>query len=313
MSLTATTALGKTASAAKTAAKVTTTTVDDDTDARQTGGGRGTTLWWFGGASSALACVFTHPLDTLKVRMQTQAQTAARRGVWQTAAAAGGLRGLYKGVDAAVLRQLTYSSTRFGVYEAARRRWCRDGESPVARVLAASLGGVAGAVVGTPADLANVRMQADASRYRHAAAALAAIVRGEGVAALWTGVAPNVVRAVPMTAGQIATYDSVKLALVQRGAADALPVHLAASLAGALVATTLCAPVDVVKSRVMAATPDTHTGAIQCAVSIAKNEGPAAFFKGWTPAFVRLGPQTVLTFVFLERIRSFYAAAQSQE
>lgn len=31
--------------------------------------------------------------------------------------------------------------------------------------------------------------------------------------------------------------------------------------------------------------------------------GPLAFFKGYVPAFVRLAPQTVLTFVFMEQLR----------
>lgn len=31
--------------------------------------------------------------------------------------------------------------------------------------------------------------------------------------------------------------------------------------------------------------------------------GPLGFFKGYVPAFVRLAPQTVLTFVFLEQLR----------
>jgi hypothetical protein len=31
-----------------------------------------------------------------------------------------------------------------------------------------------------------------------------------------------------------------------------------------------------------------------------RKEGPGFLFKGWTPAFVRLGPNTVLLFVFME-------------
>jgi len=31
-----------------------------------------------------------------------------------------------------------------------------------------------------------------------------------------------------------------------------------------------------------------------------REEGPRFFFKGWTPAFIRLGPNTVLMFVFYE-------------
>lgn len=31
--------------------------------------------------------------------------------------------------------------------------------------------------------------------------------------------------------------------------------------------------------------------------------GPLGFFKGYVPAFVRLGPHTILTFMFLEQLR----------
>lgn len=31
-----------------------------------------------------------------------------------------------------------------------------------------------------------------------------------------------------------------------------------------------------------------------------RKEGPRFLFKGWTPAFMRLGPNTVLLFVFME-------------
>jgi len=32
-------------------------------------------------------------------------------------------------------------------------------------------------------------------------------------------------------------------------------------------------------------------------------EGPAAFFKGWTAQYLRLGPQTMITFLLMERLR----------
>ena len=31
-----------------------------------------------------------------------------------------------------------------------------------------------------------------------------------------------------------------------------------------------------------------------------RDEGPRFLFRGWTPAFIRLGPNTVLLFVFFE-------------
>eukprot|EP00817_Percolomonadidae_sp_ATCC50343_P005236 CAMPEP_0117424692 /NCGR_PEP_ID=MMETSP0758-20121206/5072_1 /TAXON_ID=63605 /ORGANISM="Percolomonas cosmopolitus, Strain AE-1 (ATCC 50343)" /LENGTH=55 /DNA_ID=CAMNT_0005208647 /DNA_START=765 /DNA_END=929 /DNA_ORIENTATION=- len=41
-----------------------------------------------------------------------------------------------------------------------------------------------------------------------------------------------------------------------------------------------------------------YAGAIDCVTQIVKKEGITAFWKGFTPYFSRLGPHTVLTFIF---------------
>ena len=74
--------------------------------------------------------------------------------------------------------------------------------------------GAIGASVGTPADLALVRMQADATlpeahrrHYKHAFHALGRIMKEEGVLALWKGAGPTVVRAMALNMGMLASYD----------------------------------------------------------------------------------------------------------
>ncbi|EYC24398.1 hypothetical protein Y032_0014g2485 [Ancylostoma ceylanicum] len=39
---------------------------------------------------------------------------------------------------------------------------------------------------------------------------------------------------------------------------------------------------------------------------VIKNEGVFALWKGFTPYYMRLGPHTVLTFIFLEQMNSAY-------
>lgn len=39
---------------------------------------------------------------------------------------------------------------------------------------------------------------------------------------------------------------------------------------------------------------------LQVLVRSFREEGPMFMFKGWTPAFMRLGPNTILMFVFFE-------------
>ena len=38
-----------------------------------------------------------------------------------------------------------------------------------------------------------------------------------------------------------------------------------------------------------------------------RQEGPQALLKGWVPAYVRLGPHTIITFLALEQLKRLYA------
>ena len=42
-------------------------------------------------------------------------------------------------------------------------------------------------------------------------------------------------------------------------------------------------------------------------------QGPLAFYKGYVPAFVRLGPHTVLTFIFLEQLKKNFGRLREEE
>ena len=78
---------------------------------------------------------------------------------------------------------------------------------------------VSGAIavcIGTPFDVALVRMQSDTMQplaqrknYFNVIDALRRIVREESVGALYSGLAPNILRGMSMNAGMLACYDQV--------------------------------------------------------------------------------------------------------
>ncbi|ROT84289.1 solute carrier family 25 [Penaeus vannamei] len=74
--------------------------------------------WYFGGLASCGAACCTHPLDLLKVHLQTQ-QVASMGGSQMAVhiVRSQGLLALYNGLSASLLRQITYSTTRFAIYE----------------------------------------------------------------------------------------------------------------------------------------------------------------------------------------------------
>lgn len=223
-----------------------------------------------------------------------------------------------------MLRQITYSTTRFGIYEELKSRFVTpssnssSSSSPgVFTLLAMSCtSGFIGGVVGNPADVLNVRMQSDAAlppaqrrNYRHAFHGLVEMTRTEGFSSLFRGVWPNSTRAILMTASQLASYDTFKkICMDKAGMGDNMGTHFTASLMAGFVATTVCSPVDVIKTRVMTASHAEGRG--QSIVSllrdICRKEGLAWTFRGWVPSFIRLGPHTIATFLFLEEHKKLY-------
>lgn len=115
--------------------------------------------WYFGGIASAGAACCTHPLDLIKVTLQTQQGKLSVVQLTAKVVREQGVFALYNGLSASVLRQLTYSMTRFGIYEVGKQYINTD--TFMGKIALAGMAGTIGGIVGTPADMVNVRMQND--------------------------------------------------------------------------------------------------------------------------------------------------------
>ncbi|KAL9934224.1 hypothetical protein V8E36_006680 [Tilletia maclaganii] len=281
-----------------------------------------------GGIAASVSACCTHPLDLAKNRMQTVAAPAKgtaplstlqtlRSVIQPTPTAPIQPLALYTGLSASLARQFSYSLVRFGAYDALKERLAsveeREGKKGMGvgtSVLCASLAGAAGGIAGNPADILLVRMTSDANlpqnkryNYPNAIVGLVRMAREEGLSSYARGLAPNTVRAVLMNASQLATYDVFKDALISSGFfRDGIVLHFMASFCAGTVATTVCSPADVIKARVMSAS-SSSPGGLEGLKRALQNEGPAFLFRGFIPAWIRLSPNTVITFVTLERLR----------
>ena len=124
------------------------------------------------------------------------------------------------------------------------------------------------------------------------------------------GVWANATRAAIMTSSQLAAYDVFKEALCKAAPSyfdpDASLTHFSASTGAGLVATTLCSPVDVLKTQIMKASAEEAKPIAQLLRTNFADHGLMWMFRGWVPSFTRLGPQTIATFVILEQHRRLY-------
>lgn len=287
--------------------------------------------FYLGGFAASIAACFTHPLDMVKTRMQNASAKQSMLEVLTNTARNEGLGGLYVGLSASLSRQMSYSLVRFGAYdtfkETASKGLAPGKQLPAWKLGAcASLAGAVGGIAGNWADVLLVRMTSDVLKpepqrfgYSNALTGVVTMVRNEGVGSLFRGIAPNVTRAVLMNASQLATYDVFKHALLSSGYyKDGTLLHFSASFCAGTVATTICSPADVIKARIMAASNKSESsrlggdgrgdassggGVVSKLRTSFKTEGIRFLFRGWTPAWVRLSPNTILIFVTLEKLR----------
>jgi len=238
---------------------------------------------------------------------------------------------LYAGLSAALLRQALYSGTRFAIYGEMKSRLepsstcdCERTSSPpmplYRRLAATSLAGGSAAIVACPADVVLVRMQADRRlpapqrrNYRnafHGLYAMATTSSGGGVRSFYRGLGPLLSRGICVTSAQFATYETAKASLLSNCQwPDDPRTHCASGMVAGTAAALVSTPLDVIKSRMMnssASSGDRSTtvayrSSWHCLQHTLHTEGSRALFKGLTPCAMRMIPQVVIMWQFVEQ------------
>ena len=267
-----------------------------------------------GAVAGCMTTCILQPVDMIKVSIQS----GVKGGPLQIAAniiKTDGVRALYKGLDAGLLRQATYTNARMGIY-ANLCSVLREGNGGNAiplwqKAMAGCAAGGLGAIIGNPADLTLVRMQADRTlppeqrrNYRSIGDAFTRIVREEGVRGLFRGAAPTATRAMALNMGMLAANDQAKEMLSSLGAGKQTSVLGGAFLAG-FIASACSLPFDSVKTKMLRQQrlPDgslPFKGPLDCARKILISEGPLAFYKGLPTYTARVAPQVTFTLMFMD-------------
>mmetsp|Transcript_22264 Transcript_22264/g.61550 ORF Transcript_22264/g.61550 Transcript_22264/m.61550 type:complete len:302 (+) Transcript_22264:139-1044(+) len=271
-----------------------------------------------GGVSGMAATCIVQPIDMVKVRIQLGAQggpvAVASQIVKQD-----GFASLYKGLSAGLLRQATYTTARMGLFSqfSSTLKTMNQGENlPLWQKAAAGLAaGGLGALVGTPADLTLIRMQADSTlpveqrrNYKGVGDAFVRIVREDGLGGLFRGATPTIVRAMALNMGMLASNEQAKEMIQSLGYEKGHPIPtLGGSFVAGFFASACSLPFDYVKTQLQKMKPDAegkvpYTGAADCAVKTLKSHGPLQFYSGFSTYIVRIAPHVVFTLMFLDAL-----------
>lgn len=280
-----------------------------------------------GGAAGCIATSCIQPIDMIKVRIQLAGEIPGASknpiAIASKLIKEEGFAKLYKGLDAGLLRQITYTTTRLGVFRGLSDYMKPTDGKPLsfAKKAAISLSaGAIGAIVGNPADLALIRLQADSTlpaaerrNYTGVADALTRITKEEGVLGLWKGATPTVVRAMALNLGMLAPYDQAKETF-EKSFGKGMTTNMLASAVAGFFAVTFSLPFDLVKTRVQKQKPDAngvlpYKNMVDAAVKIFKKEGPLGFYAGYPTYYVRIAPHAMMTLLASDYLNDAIKAA----
>jgi solute carrier family 25 oxoglutarate transporter 11 len=280
-----------------------------------------------GSLSGCMATCCIQPIDMVKVRIQLGAAEGGSTSpieVTKKLLREDGIAGMYKGLSAGLTRQVFYTGARLGLYDIFTDAAKVPGEkTPFWKTTACALsaGGIA-AVVGNPADLSLIRMQADTMlpeaerrNYRGVGHALTSMVRDEGVGGLFKGAVPTATRAMALNFGMLGFNTMAKDALADMGLAKggAAQTFGASAIAG-FFASFFSLPFDYVKTQVQKMKPDPVTGEvpfkgpIDCAMQQVKKGGITRLWTGFPTYYVRIAPHAMITLIAQDNVKKMWTS-----
>lgn len=275
------------------------------------------------------ATVVIQPIDTVKVRIQIAGENLQKGSsnpvtMGRKILAEEGVRALYSGLDSALLRQATYTTARLGIFRSLfdwRKQANQGKDLPFYEKVAVALtAGMLGSVVGNPADLALIRLQADQTlpvdqrrNYKNVVDAFKRIIKEEGVLALWKGSGPTVARAMSLNAGQLATFEEIKQYVTKlRGQNDAITRIIAGTGSG-IICACVSLPFDNVKTKLQKMKADAngnvpYKGMIDCFQKSIAREGVTGLWVGLPTFIIRIAPHTIISLFIMDWLNSTFGS-----
>ncbi|CAJ0904199.1 6507_t:CDS:10, partial [Entrophospora sp. SA101] len=175
-----------------------------------------------GGTAGGCQVIFTNPLEIVKIRLQVQGELSRnlvtkvppKSAIWIVRSL--GIVGLYKGVNACLLRDIPFSAIYFPSYAHIKKDLFNDGVngkrcSIFELLLSGALAGMPAAYLTTPADVIKTRLQVEArtgqTQYNGIIDATKKILKEEGFGAFFKGGPARVFRSSPQFGTTLMVYE----------------------------------------------------------------------------------------------------------
>lgn len=284
-----------------------------------------------GGVGGACCVLVGHPLDLVKVRMQTggAAGSASVFGMLSATLKAEGVRGLYRGVSAPLTAVTPMFAVSFWSYDVGQRMVKAFGQRGMTAeeksqhsytlsmkeiCMAGAISAIPTTGIMAPSERIKCLLQVQANdvekggkaRYSGMLDCAKQVLKEGGMASIYKGTTATLIRDIPGTVAYFGTYELAKKELMKlqgldpaKGKLSVISVLSAGGLAG-MACWAVCIPADVIKSRYQTAPEGKYNGLVEVYRALIREEGYAGLFRGMRPALLRAFPANAACFLGME-------------
>lgn len=280
-----------------------------------------------GSVAGIFADIITHPISTIKTRLQVQGSGGGSHGavVYRGVTHAmnqilktEGLVTLYRGLGAVLVGAAPAQGLYFGGYETAKG-FLGGGQSGAGNFAAGICAQLCGSLAWVPMDVIKERLQVEgqvkvANAYSGSFDALRKILQHDGVVGLYRAFPIHQVTWAPFNGCYFMVYEKLKDLCINAGYEDGHdnlePIaQVSCGIAAGIVAASVTNPVDVLKTRlqVARANPEMfpYSSGFGAARHLLHHEGPAALMDGVSARVMWLTPRLTICVFAYERIKKY--------
>ncbi|XP_038061756.1 graves disease carrier protein-like [Patiria miniata] len=276
-----------------------------------------------GGIAGCCGKVTTAPLDRVKILLQAHHRYYNHLGVWSSVAKVieyEGVRGLYRGNGAMMVRTFPYGAIQFVAYDWFKKKTKR-------KLLSGSLAGVTAVLFTYPLDIVRARLAYQVQGeclYRGILHTCQSIWHQEGqLKALYRGVGPTLLGMVPYAGAAFYSYETGKAYVLVKGPTYLSKPSLAdpneriltaqanlvvGGLAGAF-AQTIVYPLDVGRRVMQLGTmvPNSNptSSCLETLILVYTKHGAQGLFRGVSINYLRAIPAAAISFTLYENLKQY--------
>ncbi|KAI9292845.1 mitochondrial carrier [Neoconidiobolus thromboides FSU 785] len=269
-----------------------------------------------GGFGGMCLVIAGHPLDLIKVRLQTSNQYTGLVDCFKQTVAKDGFRGLYRGMFTPLVGVTPIFATCFWGYDLGQKivrsvlKMDPSDKLTMSQIcFAGGFSAIPATLLMTPIERVKCVLQIQGSsaevttKYKGPVDAVRGLLAQGGIKSLYKGTFATLLRDVPGSVAYFGAYEGFKALFTPASATpdqlSPLAVFVAGGLAG-MANWAVAIPPDVIKSRLQTAPEGTYKGVADVFVKLVKHEGPGALFKGLGPAMLRAFPANAACFLGVE-------------